>query len=82
MIADDTILLTGLHGDEYPARVAFDDFDDDGKPAQGFLQFESSGKWHTLRALSHAELAMYWADFKAWQAAAVADAIAQFRELA
>ncbi len=33
MIADDTILLTGLHGDDYPARVAFDDFDDAGTPA-------------------------------------------------
>jgi hypothetical protein len=67
MIADDTILLTGLHGDDYQARVLFDDFDDAGVPASGVMQTQDDdGQWHTVARLDDRRVAAYWADLKRW----------------
>ncbi|ARP90287.1 hypothetical protein CAL14_08315 [Bordetella genomosp. 9] len=83
MIADDTILLTGLHGDDYPACVAFDDFDDTGVPATGFMQItDDDGQRHTIRQLSYQEVAMYWADLEKLRADAEADDLIDQRRAA
>lgn len=81
MTTDDTILLTGLHGDDYPARVVFDDFDDAGVPAAGVMQItDDDGQHHTIRRLSYQEVAMYWADLeKLRKDAAAEDLIDQWR---
>lgn len=65
MTTDDTILLTGLHGDDYPARVVFDDFDDSGVPHSGLMQVQDEdGEWHTVERLEPPRVAAYWADFE------------------
>lgn len=83
MTTDDTILLTGLHGDDYPARVVFDDFDDAGVPASGAMQTQDDdGQWHTVARLDDQRVAAYWADLQRWADEAAADATTLLRSAA
>lgn len=83
MTTDDTIHLTGLHGDDYPARVVFDieDYPDGEKPVHAELQIQDEdGKWHTVRTLKPAQVDAYWADLeKLRKDAAAEDLIDQWR---
>ncbi len=78
VIAHDTILLTGLHGDDYPARVVFDteDYPEGEKPVRAELQIrDDDGQWHTVRALKPAQMEAYWTDLEKLRADAAADAL-------
>jgi hypothetical protein len=77
MTVDDSIHLTGPYGDDYPARVVFDDFGDDGVPASGAMQTQDEdGEWHTVKQLEPPRIATYWADYERSADEAVADAFA------
>ncbi|WP_427183560.1 hypothetical protein ACL598_16980 [Bordetella bronchialis] len=76
---DDTILLTGLHGEEIPARVTFEAFDEDGLPSRGELQARDlAGNYHTVKQLVARELAPYWQEFTTWAAVAAAEDAASY----
>lgn len=83
MIADDTIHLTGLHGDDYPARVTFEveEYPDGDAPVSAELQIQDDdGQWHTLRTLKYEQMTAYWADLEKLRAdAAAEDLIDQWR---